>query len=825
MIYPKNFEDKIGFDQVRISLSDLCLSSLGKEKVDKIRFSSDYDFITILINQVAEFRDICLMEDNFPLSYYYNVTNVLNKIKVIGSFPEVNELYNLKRSLETIRSIVSFFKNKEEGTYPYLNKLVSKVDNFPFVHDRINSILSSKGSIKDNASEELRNIRREILSKQGSASKTMSRILRQAQKDGLIDEDLSPSVRDGRVVLPVPATHKRKLNGIIHDESATGKTVFIEPNEVVEINNRIKELEYSERREIVNILTLFANDVRPYVDELLSSYDFMATIDVIRAKALYAIKVDARKPLMLPKQIVNWRQAKHPLLLLALKKENKSVVPLDIRLNQNKHLLLISGPNAGGKSVCLKTVGMLQYMFQCGLLVPALDNSEFGIFQQIFIDIGDEQSIENDLSTYSSHLFNMKHFTKFSNHKTLLLIDEFGTGTEPTLGAAIAESVLEELNNAGAYGVITTHYSNLKHFASSSKGIENGAMMFDTQKIEPLFKLEIGRPGSSFAFEIARKIGLSEKILKNATEKVGEEQIDFDKHLREILRDKKYIEDKRDKIRKEEKKLQRIIDEYSEELSNVSSERKDIIKKAKTEANEILNTVNKTIESTVREIKESQAEKEKTKKLRSELLRFKEKVIDENSSEEDKIQQKINRLKEKEKNLKSKNRKDLSQKGIEAKIKVEKKLVKGDKVKMINQNTFGEILEINGKNIQVAFGNLITTLSETKIELVSEKEYKSKNKSTVATKIDWERHDKNISFKSEIDLRGNRAEEAMQKVQDFIDQAYSMDIHQLRILHGKGDGILRQIIREYLKTFDIVKSFKDEDIRHGGTGITIVELD
>lgn len=827
MVYPTNFEEKIGFDRIRELIYSNCLSELGRGKVESIHFATDVSFIQTLLNQVAEFREILLMEQNFPISYYFDVSATLDKIEVEGAYPEIHELFDLKRSLETIRAIVNFFKTKEESTYPELNKLIIGLQPFPQISDRLNSILTSHGKIKDNASAELGRIRREILSKQGGISKAMARIIRSAKTEGFVEEDMNPVVREGRIVIPVPASYKRKINGIIHDESATGKTVYIEPAEIVGINNEIRELELAEKREIIKILVAFAFDVRPYVNELRLSYDLLASIDLIRAKAKFALLVDARKPLLVEGSQFRWRKAYHPLLHLALQKENKKVIPLDLELNAEKHILLISGPNAGGKSVCLKTVGLLQYMLQCGLLVTALENSEIGIFQQIFIDIGDEQSIDNDLSTYSSHLLNMKFFTRKANDRSLVLIDEFGTGTEPNLGGAIAEAVLEELRIKKSLAIITTHYSNLKHYALSAAGVQNGAMMFDTEKIEPLFKLEVGRPGSSFAFEIARKIGLSEKILNSAAKMVGEEHINFDKHLREILRDKKYIEEKREKIRKSEKHLQKTLEAYQEELEAVSKERKQILAEAKREAKLVLENANKAIENTIREIKEAQAEKEKTKLLRKEFESLKENINKEELTEDElKIQRKIEKLKQKEKGLASKKTGD-SKRKVEKKENIEESdLKKGDKVRMINQNNAGEILEIKGQNVTVAFGHVITSTKRNKLEKISEKIYKDafRKAQNDAASINWERHEQNLTFKSEIDLRGLRTEDALVKVQAFIDQAYTMNFQRVKILHGKGNGILRQMIRDYLRTFDVVKSFRDEDVRHGGTGITIVEL-
>ncbi|GAB1454619.1 hypothetical protein MASR2M47_46750 [Draconibacterium sp.] len=508
-----------------------------------------------------------------------------------------------------------------------MKKKTAGVQVFPYIYDRIDSILNKFGKIRDNATSELAQIRKDILTRQSNMSKRLHAILKQAQKDGLVDDDATVSIRDGRAVIPISSGNKRKLKGIIYDESSTGKTSYVEPNEIVEMNNEIRELENAERREIVRILTGFSNDIRPYLDDLFYSYDFLGEIDFIRSKALLAIEFSAIKPEFSANPIIDWQQAIHPLLMKTLKREKRKIVPLNIRLTSEKHILLISGPNAGGKSVCLKTVGLLQYMLQSGLLIPINEGSRTGIFSQIFIDIGDEQSLENDLSTYSSHLMNMKHFVKNSDEKTLILIDEFGTGTEPMLGGAIAESILDKLNQMHTFGVITTHYTNLKHFASSAEGIENGAMLYDSQNMNPLFQLEIGKPGSSFAFEIARKIGLPEDILANATEKIGKDHIDFDRNLRKINRDMRYWESKREKIRKVEKMLDEMAATYETELKETQKQRKEIMKKAKEDAEILLSGVNKKIENTIHEIRIEQAEKEKTKKARENIETLKHEII------------------------------------------------------------------------------------------------------------------------------------------------------------------------------------------------------
>lgn len=825
MLYPENFEQKIGFDKIREMLKGGCLSNLGRRRVDKIRFSTKYSFIETLVNQVDEFKQIMLMEDDFPLNHFIDLTPALKKIKVIGTYLLPEELFDLKRSLETIRAILNFFKTrKEEEKYPYLQKLAENVKLFPFVFERIDSIITKQGKIKDNASPELNTIRSDIRNKEGAVSKRLHSILREAQKSGIVDQDVTLSIRDGRATIPVDASHKRKIKGLILDESATGKTAYIEPSEIVELNNDIKELYYAERREIVKILTQFTDDIRPYVDDLLFAYDYMGTIDFIRSKALLANKINGIKPVFSDRSMLEWKKAVHPLLYLSFKEESRIVVPLDIKLNNdNQRILLISGPNAGGKSVCLQTVGLLQYMFQCGLLVPMNENSEIGLFQNLFINIGDDQSIENDLSTYSSHLLNMKYFIKSANNKTLILIDEFGSGTEPMLGGAIAEAILDSLNQKKSFGVITTHYTSLKHFASSAQGIENGAMLFDTAKIQPLFKLSIGEPGSSFAFEIARKIGLPEDILQNATQKIGKDHIDFDKNLKDIIRDKRYWETKRENIRRSEKKLEEQIAKYTSELEIVDKSRKEIIKKTKEEAELLLADVNKRIENTIREIKESKAEKEQTKNARKSLADFKDNLNKIGSEEETRIQRKIEKLKIREKHGKRKT-------SIEEVTQIKKAdlslIEKGDKVKLFGQDSVGEVLDVNGKSVMVAFGNMITTLDEKKLEKISEKQYKQHTGSSNSKKASsWDFGERRLKFKPEIDVRGKRAEEALQVVNDFIDEAIVISMGSVKILHGKGDGILRQLIRQYLETVDVVKSFHDESVQFGGSGITIVEFE
>ena len=663
MIYPQNFEQKIGFDSIRHLLKEKCLSTLGQERVDEMNFSESFKDINEWLEQVMEFMRIIQEEDSFPDQYFFDVRPSLKRIRVEGMYLDEQELFDLRRSLETIRDIIHFLtltsndeeQEKENSPYPALQKLAGDIIVFPQLITRINNILDKFGKIKDNASSELLRIRRELASTAGSISRSLNAILRNAQAEGYVDKDVTPTMRDGRLVIPVAPGLKRKIKGIVHDESSTGKTVFIEPAEVVEANNRIRELEGEERREIIRILTDFSIIIRPQVPAILQSYEFLAEIDFIRAKAHFSIQTNATKPSLEDKQILDWTMAIHPLLQLSLAKHNKKVVPLDIELTKNQRILIISGPNAGGKSVCLKTVGLLQYMLQCGMPVPMHERSHAGLFGSIFIDIGDEQSIEDDLSTYSSHLTNMKTMMKSCNERSLILIDEFGGGTEPQIGGAIAEAVLKRFNEKGTFGVITTHYQNLKHFAEDHEGVVNGAMLYDRHLMQALFQLQIGNPGSSFAVEIARKIGLPEEVIADASEIVGSEYINADKYLQDIVRDKRYWETKRQNIRKREKQMEETIAKYEEELQELEKSRKEILRKAKEDAEKLIQESNARIENTIRIIKEAQAGKERTQSARQELTDFKNQIEDiEKKNKEDEIIRKMEKLREKQERKKKK---------------------------------------------------------------------------------------------------------------------------------------------------------------------------
>jgi DNA mismatch repair protein MutS2 len=824
-VYPDNFEVKIGFDRIRDLLKHKCLSVLGEEYVDGMHFQSDYDSISRQLSEADEFLRILREFPNFPTNNYFDVREPLEKIRLEGRFMEVEDLFDLKRALETLKAIVTFFSSQKAEFLPLLCAKANRVRVYPYISERIDGILNKSGKIKDNASPELARIRKEILSVQAGISRKLHAILKQAQQDGWVDEDASVAIRDGRAVIPVLSANKRKLRGIVYDESATGKTSYIEPAEVVEMNNEIRELEYAERREMVRILIAVSGDIRPYIDDLIYAVEFLGEIDFIRAKAALAIDFGAIKPDFHNQSRISWKQAVHPLLMISLRRENRQIVPLDISLDDENHLLLISGPNAGGKSVCLKTVGLLQYMLQTGMLIPVQEGTKTGIFNRIFIDIGDEQSIENDLSTYSSHLLNMKYFLRHSDHRTLILIDEFGTGTEPMLGGAIAESILNKLNQLKTFGVITTHYTNLKHFASSAPGIINGAMLYDSSKMDPLFQLEIGKPGSSFAFEIARKIGLPEEILDDATMKVGKKHIDFDKNLRSITRDKHYWETKRQKIRRVEKMVDEIAENYKKELEETRQMRKEILKKAREESQQLLAGVNRQIEAIIREIRESQADKERTRELRKELESLKTELAPSEVGDDDAILRKIEKLRKRE------NRRTKESPSKETGISVDTPVVKkawekGDKVRLISQDAVGELIDFNEKTAVVALGNLIMTLPIDNIEILSNNEAKkakrSSSRSSVSLTLDYS--ERRLSFKPEIDIRGLRAEDAIPKVQNLIDEAVMFGVTPIRILHGKGHGILKEMVRNFLRTERAVISVRDEHVQFGGAGITIVEL-
>lgn len=850
MIYPKTFEDKIGFNEIRTLLRERCLSSLGKEEVDKITFMDNVKAINTQLSRVREFRRLQEEEENFPLNYFFDVRQSVARLRLEGTHMEEDELFDLRRSLGTVNDIVTYLNRtdkdaavaatddgwRKDPVYPYpaLHELAEGVVTFPQILQRIDQILDKFGKIRDTASPELLNIRRELAKVEGSISRTLYSILRSAQSEGLIEKDVTPAMRDGRLVIPVVPTMKRKIKGIVHDESASGKTLFIEPTEVVEANNRVRELEAEERREVIRILTEMAKVIRPHVPQILDSYKLLAQVDMLRAKTELAKLIGGIEPEVGKYPHIDWIEATHPLLRLSLQNQGKKVVPLEITLTRNKRMLIISGPNAGGKSVCLKTVGLVQYMLQCGLSVPMSERSQTGIFQNILIDIGDEQSIEDDLSTYSSHLTNMKNMMKSANDRTLILIDEFGTGTEPQIGGAIAEAVLKQFCIKRAYGVITTHYQNLKHFADSHEGVVNGAMLYDRHQMQALFQLQIGQPGSSFAIEIARKIGLPEQVIHDASEIVGSDYIQSDKYLQDIVRDKRYWESKRQTIHQREKQMEQTIAKYESEISDLAKSRKEVLAKAKERAEELFKESNKKIENVIREIREKQAEKEETKKLRDSLKDFKEGISDmDKQAEDDKIARKMAQILRRKENKKNRKKGDPSSSGQDKDntsaattlSTVSAPLKEGDTVRIKGTTSVGKIESIQGKNATVIFGDLRSTTSLKKLEhATAPKREEPRPFMTVGRQTRETIDEKKLNFKQDLDVRGMRGDEALNAVMYFIDDATLVGMSRVRILHGTGTGILRQLIRQYLATVPAVTSYKDEHVQFGGAGITVVDL-
>lgn len=840
MIYPADFEGRIGFDQIREAVSALCATDAARELVRGADFSADYDAIARRLGETYEMRNILTLEADYPGGGYVDINRFLRRTRVEGTYLDATEIVQLQKGLELVEALTAFFRMKQhEGvnTYPYplLLERTEPVSGFGAILKEITRLLDPLGQIRDNASPELANIRKELAHKSGQIDKRLQSILRQARASGLVDEDAEISIRDGRGVIPVAAGNKRKLKGLVHDESATGRTAFIEPMEVVELNNEVRELEAAQRREIVRILMLFTDSfLRPELESLLIAGDYMTGMDFIQAKGRHALAIDATKPAFVNKPVIDLKQARHPLLEAALKREYKPIVPLDLYLTDQKYILLISGPNAGGKSVCLKTVGLLQYMLQCGFLVPLKDDSTMGIFRSLFIDIGDQQSLDNDLSTYSSHLQNMKTVLRSADDRSLVLIDEFGSGTEPGTGGAIAEAVLQKMEQRHVWAVITTHYANLKYYAAGAQGIENGAMAFDLQNIQPLFRLEMGRPGSSFAFEIARKIGLPEEIIQAAAEKIGSSQANAEKHIREAARDKRYWESKRDRIRQTEKNIDRTAAQYELQLEEIQTQRAKILKEAKEEAAQLLAEANRKIENTIREIRESQAEKGKTKAARGQFDQFRE-SLGETGDEDDPIARKMRQLQEREARRKEKKARNAEEKAT-AKSKPEpekpREVAVGFHVRIKGQSMVGEVMSISGNKAAVAFNNLTTSVDKSRLEIVPHAEVRKLKRpsaqqftGTPSTPAGVDTSKKRLNFQQQIDLRGMRAADALAEVENFIDEAIMLGIPQVTILHGKGTGALKEEIRRYLQTVPVVESAGDEHEEFGGAGITVVKLD
>ncbi len=806
MIYPQNFEQKIGFDQIKELLKSYCISDMGVQFVEKIRFTSHYDVVNRLLDQAHEFMEILSLGKAFPGQDYFDLRDELSRIKTPGSHIDPEALFDLKSSLRTIQEILSYFDQAEPGKYTELKKLTEQFEFPGEILREAEKIMDDKGRIKDKASTSLSEIRASITQKQRQVNRETKKAFDRAQKAGFIPENAEITIRNGRQVIPLKAAEKRSIGGFMHDESATGQTVFIEPSASFEANNQIRELENDEKREIIKILILFSDKLRPHIANLLNAYRFLGMIDFIRAKALLALRIHAQRPVVSNEPVLKLIKAVHPLLYLAHQAQNKEVVPLDLSLDAGNRILIISGPNAGGKSVCLKTIGLLQYMLQCGLPVPASPNSEFRLFARLFIDIGDEQSLENDLSTYSSHLLNMKYFLQHANSDTLLLIDEFGTGTEPQLGASIAEATLEQINRKQAYGIITTHYSNLKLAAEKLEGIQNGAMLFDSKQMRPLYLLKTGKPGSSYAFEIAKKIGFPAQVLQQAKKKSGGKHVRFDQHLLQLETDKLELDKKQKQLRSADETLSELVEKYTNLVGDLNKSKKQIIEEARQKAMDIIADSNKAIERTIREIKEAQADKEKTKAVRKELEeKKKELAVSDNKKKKDQPTAKKTAKPEK--------------KPADGSVKAAK-IEEGDYVRVKDTDIIGEVIMMEDDEVLININDVKLRISLAKIAKADKPDPQIKR--SRAAGVISEINKRATLFELSIDLRGERPEEAIHLLQKYLDEAILLSIKEVNVLHGKGYGILREHIRTYLNSRDEVHHFEDAPLHLGGTGITRV---
>ena len=794
MLYPSNLEQKVNFIKIKELIKAECTSSLGQGFVDQITFSKDFGLVQRLLDQTEEFRQLLLAGEPFPSSHFTNLNPYLEKAKLEGAFLEQDEFQEIKLALQTLQLCISFFQKFGES-YPTLKALLGLLLDLDLKLLReIDQVLDEKGKLRSNASKELQLIRTQLLYEESRLRKVMERVFKEARAKGLVPDDSAMTIRGGRMVIPIAAENKRKLRGFIHDESATGQTVFMEPEEALDINNEIRDLEYMEKREIIRILTKLTNQLRPNIPALRKATNFLGVFDFIRAKARFALKTNSVKPILTLERGLSWSDARHPILEISLKAQGKQVVPLHLNLDHQKRLLLISGPNAGGKSVTLKTVALLQYMLQCGLLLPMHPDSKCSLFDHLFIDIGDEQSLENDLSTYSSHLMSMKHFSQFANKKTILFIDEFGTGTEPQFGGAIAESILLALAKLGAYGVITTHYGNLKQLAEKQQGLVNGAMRYDVEKLEPLYQLEIGKPGSSFALEIASKIGLSKEIVSYAKQQIGEERVRYDRLLSKLENEKNQYAQLLKEVKEKDSLLAAKLKEYGLLKDTLEQTKKNYIQEAKLEAKSLLDQANKKIESVIREIKEGKAEKEVTKNLRKELDVFKEKVKPEKVTPKDPEIQVI---------------------GGQIQL--------GDWVRLKDNGAIGEVLLLKSKDADLLIGDLKSTVKLSRLEKIAKTTAKKELKS-MEKRGSYQTTTKMMDFSSNLDLRGKRGEEVLPMIQNFIDEGFMLGIKNLRIVHGKGDGILREVTRNLLRSMSQVGKLEDEHADRGGAGVTLITL-
>lgn len=794
MLFPSNLDQKINFVKIKDLLKAECTSALGQNYVDKVAFSSDFNLVQRLLDQTDEFRQILISGEIFPNSNFTNLNPFLEKAKLEGAFLDQSDFYEVKLALQTLRACITFFQKHGEY-YPTLSALLGLVTDMDMgLLKAIDLIIDEKGKIRSNASKELQLIRTQLLYEEGRLRKVMERVFKEARAKGLTPEDSAMTIRGGRLVIPVAAENKRKLRGFIHDESATGQTVFMEPEEALDINNEIRDLEYMERREIIKILTKLTDQLRPAIPALRKATNFLGLMDFIRAKAKFAQKTDSVKPELVKERILSWTRARHPVLEMALKSQGKKIVPLDVKLGGHERLLVISGPNAGGKSVTLKTVALIQYMLQCGLLIPVHPDSKSSLFDNFFIDIGDEQSLENDLSTYSSHLMSMKHFTQFANKKTILFIDEFGTGTEPQFGGAIAESILLALNKVGAFGVLTTHYGNLKQIANKNQGMVNGAMRYDVDRLEPLYQLEIGKPGSSFALEIASKIGLSKDILAYAKEHIGEDRVRYDRLLTQLENERNQYLVLLREAKEKDQLLQVRLKEYAQLKENLELTKKRYIQDAKQEAKSLLDQTNKKIEATIREIREKKADKEVTKQVRQKLEEFKHEVKPEKSVVKD-----------------------------PEILVIGGNIEPGDWVRLKDNGAVAEVVAIRNKDVEITIGDLKSNVKISRLEKISKTEVKKELKA-VDRRGGYNTNEKMMDFSPNLDLRGKRGEEILALIQTFIDEGYMLGVRELRIVHGKGDGILREITRSLLRNMPAVGKMEDEHADRGGAGVTLVTM-
>ena len=828
MIYPSNFEQKVGFDRIREQVANACSMSSSRELILAENFSTSRREVEHRLLLADEMRLMLTMESGVQIGEQQDLRAIVEKIAVEGSYLSTEECVALLGALRSAATIIGFILSRREGSYPSLRRLSERVEVFPSLGAAIERVVDDKGEVRSSASPELAELRRAIREHEGQVAKRLQQVLQRAKASGIVETDAQISIRDGHAVIPVAAANKRKIAGFIQDESATGRTFYIEPVEVVELNYELRELEYAERREVVRILTELTATLRLDVDGISRIEEYLPRIDALRAKARWAMDNGAVRPIISTEGHLLLRKARHPLLQQSLRGQGREIVPLDMELDTERRILVISGPNAGGKSVCLKTTGILQYMVQCGFLVPALENSEFPLFDSLLIDIGDQQSLENDLSTYSSHLLNMKSMVQVASEKTLILIDEFGSGTEPTIGGAISEAILERLVERKAYGVITTHYANIKYFASRHEGVANGAMAFDVKNIKPLFSLELGKPGSSFAIEIARKIGLPEELIRKATDIAGEDHINLEKQLREIARDKRYWAEKRDRIRLTDRKVEQLEQTYTDRLQNIKDERREIIERARKEAAELVAEANRTIENTIRTIRESQADKELTRLARKELSSFGEGVEGGAShAADDRIEREMERLARRRERREQ--RAAEREQGVDSPKRVEPAVAApievGSKVKIAGQDVPGVVQVIKGRKAQVAFGQMIIMVDMERLCPVSTAEYKRATRpETARTVLSVDIRERKLNFKDHIDVRGMRASEALEAVEDLVDDALMVGVSGVTILHGKGTGALKEEIRRYLRSLSSVASIRDDHADRGGAGITIVEF-